>query len=743
MPEAIADLSRETGVSIGSEGSLPHRRTPAIHGRYDIGEALERLLTGSGYIARRVGASAWRIVRAPAPPPPHPAPPDPVAPPAAEGTWGTIIVTAVKRSQPLSDLPMAASVVMLDNSLAHGAASGSGRIASEIEGLAMTGLGPGRNRMFLRGVADSAFSGESQSTVAVLLDEARLTYAAPDPDLRLIDMERVEVLKGPQGSLYGTGALGGIYHLVTHSANLVDPSLAVSLGGEVVNGGNAGFSTSAIANVPVLQERVGLRLVGYGSKEPGWIDSGSRKNDNSGRVLGARAGLGIDAGDGWRLDLTGLGQWSQSHDSRYTYQRHTLSRPEQRAEPHDNDLRHVAARLGREVGGLDINLSSAMTWHDVTDHFDATIGADNFGLPHPGELVDQHHYRVWDTEARVSARTGAIDWLIGLSHIEARQDLISTLYAAHGPDSLVTDDDRRKTRESALFGDVAVPLTGRLRFNLGARLFRSIIDESRPAAIGRITGRATRSGVTPSAALSWRPHRGRLIFLRYGSAIRQGGTDVSSDGLLDRLHGDELSTIELGWREELAGGGRAELGLSYARWKNLQSDRLKADSEIETENAGNARIMSLEASLEQPIAHGWRLSAGGAFTSANLIRNELGYHLKDTRLPVVPRFTLRGALRHDFALGQADGWASLQLRYNGPARLSFDPTLDRRMGEVLESRLEFHVTSGATELSLVAENLLNRQSDSFAYGNPLRLATMPQYTPQEPRSVSLSVLQRF
>ncbi|WP_447412480.1 hypothetical protein, partial [Clostridium perfringens] len=72
-------------------------------------------------------------------------------------------------------------------------------VALGLEGLSLTNLGPGRNRQFIRGVADSPFNGPSQSTVAVVLDEARITFDAPDPDLRLVDMERIELLKGPQG----------------------------------------------------------------------------------------------------------------------------------------------------------------------------------------------------------------------------------------------------------------------------------------------------------------------------------------------------------------------------------------------------------------------------------------------------------------------------------------------------------------------------------------------------------------
>jgi hypothetical protein len=119
----------------------------------------------------------------------------------------------------------------------YDATRGSERLAEQIEGLTVTGEGSGHGRMFLRGVADSPFGGKSQSTVAVLLDDARLTYVAPDPDIRLVDVERVEVLKGPQGSLYGSGALGGIYRIVTRRADPSAFTVAGSASGEIVADG--------------------------------------------------------------------------------------------------------------------------------------------------------------------------------------------------------------------------------------------------------------------------------------------------------------------------------------------------------------------------------------------------------------------------------------------------------------------------------------------------------------------------
>ncbi len=737
LPQALAELSRQAAVSIGTEGSLPDRRTPAIKGRLSVGEALARLLEGSGYVARQVGATAWRVERAAPRPvrmqaPESPAPLPPAVP---------IIVTAGKRADPLNALPLAVSVVPITEGSAFAAEQGTASIAADVEGLALTGLGPGRNRIFLRGIADSAFNGESQATVAVVLDEARLTYSAPDPDIRLVDMERVEILKGPQGSLYGTGVLGGIYHLVSRKAELDRFSASLSAGGELVAGGGTGASASGMVNLPLLRDGLGLRLVGYSATEPGWVDTGDRTASNESRVAGLRGGLGGRLGE-WRIDLTAFAQWLESRDSSYVYAPGQRTRPAQLAEPHDNDLRHVATRIAHEAGPTRIVASSGMSWHEVNDRLDATVGAESFGLASPQTLQDDRSYRLWDNELRLDGRLGgSMSWLGGLSYIRARQRIMTTL--ASDGDALVIDDDSRISKELAAFGNVSIPLGGRLTLDAGARLFRSIVAEKRVVPGGRQRFEIRRNGMTPSLALSWRPGPDQLLFLRYGSAFRQGGSDISSTGQLERLKGDELAMIEAGWRRTFAGGTRIDLGTWYGWWENLQSDRLQSNGLIETENAGDARTMGGEASLTIALARGWTLEAGGNVTIARLTRNELGYELADRHLPVVPRYTLRGAVRHDFAIGRAEASLGMDLRYIGPSRLSFDPALDRPMGELLESGAEGRVKLDRLTLLLKAENIFGRSGDVFAFGNSLRFATMRQYTPQRPFRLSVSVQRGF
>ncbi|SFG16830.1 Outer membrane receptor proteins, mostly Fe transport [Novosphingobium sp. CF614] len=742
LADAIADLSRSARVSIGSDGPLPRVQVGRLRGDMSVAQALSLLLAGTGYRARQVAQTAWRIERAPVAPPPAPALLA-VATPAAAPQADPILVTATKQPLDLQSLPGAVALVdTLRLRAGAQALSSTPDIAARIDGLSLTALGPGRNHMFLRGVADSAFGGESQSTVAVVLDEARVTYAAPDPDLRLVDMKRVEVLKGPQGSLYGTGALGGIYRMVSNPANPNEASLEISGGGSLMTGGSSGYSASVVANLPIVDEAAGLRVVGYSVLEPGWINSGTgqdaRRNGNSTRVSGFRALAGLVPTDGWRLDLTGMAQWLNSRDSRYTYRRGGYSRPDQLAEPHDNDLSHVATRLQGAIDTVEVMLSSAMTWHEVGDVFDATQGASGFGLGQPRTMNDRGRYRVWDTELRLLGEWRAMHWLVGLSRLDASQTLATSL-VAEAANSLLLDRSRRDIHDTAAYANLTVPLGNRLSLSGGGRLFRSSIAEERSgSATATSTQERDRAGFTPELSLSWKPGNDGLFYVRYGSAFRQGA--VRADGAA--LAGDELASVEAGWRQSL-GPARIEATAWYSRWDHVQSDTLMPNSLIATEDAGDARILGAEASLALDLTAGWRVEVGANVTHAHLARNALGYELHDSRVPVVPDYTVRAALQRAYRVVGTPMLARLYLRYIGPAHMSFDPELDRGIGRYLESGIEGAMTLGRWQVGLSARNLFGGKGTMFGFGNPLRYRQSRQYIGQVPPTITLTASLGF
>jgi hypothetical protein len=125
--------------------------------------------------------------------------------------------------------------------------------------------------------------------------------------------------------------------------------------------------------------------------------------------------------------------------------------------------------------------------------------------------------------------------------------------------------------------------------------------------------------------------------------------------------------------------------------------------------------------------------------SALLTHGTSELELHDRHLPVVPAWTLRGSLAHDLMLGGWDATLSASARYVGPARLSFDPALDRPMGNYLETGLGLRLRRGRLAVGLEATNVINARGDSFAYGNPLRIFSTNQYVRQDPRRVSLSL----
>lgn len=741
LSHALAELARQTGVSIGAQGDLPKRPTPPVHGRITVADALDRLLSGSGLAAHQVGPTAWRIEqRKPAASPPRRQPLTATLAPAPQAPPVEIVVTASKRAQDLADVPMSLSVVSLSPDEVD-PSQDTESIAEAVEGLALTGEGAGRNRLSLRGISDSAFTGESQATVAVVLDNARLTYSAPDPDIRLVDMKRVEVIKGPQGSLYGTGALGGIYHLVANQPLLDRTEFTGTASGTALTTGDGGYALSAMANIPVVENALGIRLVGYTATEPGWVDTGARRNSNSMRVSGVRAGAGVALESGWAINLTGFAQWLESRDSSYVYLPHRRSRPRQLPEPHDNDLRHLAMRIENPSGPVGIAISTAITKHEVGDVLDATSGANSFGLADPQLLRQDRNYRVMDNEVRLHGVVGNLKWLGGISWLEARQHLVTEL---QGPaTSSILDDDGRDTTDLAAFGDLTVPVSGDISLDAGVRLFRSKTTEERSFPTGIYRFRSTRSGLTPSIALSCKCSERQLLWLRYGSAIRQGGSEIGENGAAERLKGDELGMIEAGWRVGRPNGARFELAAWYGWWENLQSDLLQPNGLIETENAGNGVIWGVEGSLIAPLGEHWMAEAGGNFTMAKLTRNTLGYELQDSHLPGVPEYTLRGAIQRKFELGWGDSSVRLALRYVGPSRLSFDPAIDRPMGKLLESSFEWKLALDTATLTFRIENLLGRKDDTFAFGNSLRFSTSRQFTPQPPTRISLNLVTRF
>lgn len=706
-------------------------------------EALRRLLAGSGLRAVRAGATAFRIEQVPCPRRAAPsstpgvsAPPpavDSAAPPSQ-----TIVVTGQKRRQALRDVAMSLAVVPLGDDTGGRLEAGTRDLAATVEGLVLTNLGPGRNRQFIRGVADSPFNGPSQSTVAVQLDETRLTFDAPDPDLRLVDMERVEILKGPQGPLYGSGALGGIYHLVSRKPELDAASGRARILAEAVMHGSPGIGAEAVVNLPLDNDRLAIRGVAYTLRAGGWIDNiGRNDNANRTRTDGVRLALRWRPDADWTVDVAGVLQNINSQDSQYVATSDDTTRREARIpEPADNDFRSLSATIDGRIGDLTVLATSGYVDHGVDYALDATDAAGRFGLSGIARFLDDRTYRIQNHEIRVSP-VGSSRWLAGLSYMQARSRSLATITSDEA--MVVASSLNHKVTEIAAFGEVAFPLRHDLKATIGARLFQSIAeDEAREQASGA-TDRVSKTILSPSISLGWTPDSDSIVYLRYARAMRPGGLAPAGDAALRRFDADELGSFDLGFRHTASHDLSFVASAFYTVWSGIQSDYLLANGLVSTRNAGSARIIGVEGSVDWRPWGAVTLSAGGSYVDAHLVRTADGVRLEDRRLPVTPNVTGRIAVGYDFAVDSWDGTLTVQANYFGRARLTFDETLDRPMGRYATVATVASLMRGGLALGARIDNLFDIRGDSFAFGNPFSIMQARQYTPLRPRTFSLSI----
>lgn len=734
LPWALTVLSRQTGISVALAGNIPAGPTVQVHGRMEPEAALRRLLRGSGLQPVRAGPGLWRLEPVAAVVPA-------MAMAPVVSTIGDIVVTARKREERLTDVPIAISVVRPDMAAGMVGQRGVHDALGFAEGAFTTNLGPGRDRIFLRGVADSAFNGSTQSTVNLYLDDARVSYATPDPDLRLVDIDRIELLRGPQGTLYGSGALGGIVRIVPRKPDLRDWSGMAAVEGSTVAHGGLGGAVEGVLNAPLITDRLALRLAAYADQGGGWIDDQGRnkRNVNRSRRVGGRGTLGWQLADQWRLDVGFTTQWLNVRDSQYAFRR--FARTTARAEPHDNDFLAATATVHGKLGALDLTSSTAYVTHEFSSIFDASTQAGVRGLPTPLGFEDLRLLRLATQELRLSDSGASRPWVAGLTWLQADNTVRNSFLTAASPD-LPISSIHNDSMEAALFGEITQPLGPHWSATLGARAYHARVDNEQN---GQARRRASKTGVTPSLTVAWHPAERGLVWLRYASAVRPGGINPDGDPASRSFRSDDLKNLELGWRWTVADGRlRLNGSLFGLRWENVQSDILGTDSLVRTINAGRARNIGAELAAELHLAP-FVLETNLTVQHARLYRpsaaaNALG---DDNRLPILPDYAGGIRLSYRRSLAGVDVRWFAATRYLGTARLSFDPALSRAMGDYWVSDSGVEASRGDWKAGLTVVNIFDQRENSFGFGNPFTLRSIDQRTPLQPRTVTLRVQKSF
>ncbi|MFZ0269453.1 TonB-dependent receptor [Caulobacter sp.] len=760
LKSALVDLAVQADVSISTQaagGCAPTSRP--VRGRFTLQDGLARMLAGTGCGFRMIDASAVEIVRLPAAKPVarRAAPTEP-GPSAA---LDELVVVATRRPTPADRLAYAVSAVE-NSAIAGQGLRDANDLAFTVPAMTVTNLGPGRDKIMLRGLSDGPLTGRTQSMVGLYLDDTRLTYNAPDPDLLLIDMAQVEVLRGPQGALYGSGSLGGVLHLVTEppAADRFEAWIAGNVG--ATQGGDGSNGLSGMVNLPVFKGRGAVRAVLYRDQQGGYIDDAGLDLRNVNRSLrsGGRLNVKVDLGGGWTLTGGGAAQFIDSDDTQYGLTTEPpYTRRNQVREPHDNDFAEAHLNLKGDIGGILARWTISAVDHDITSRYDASSAPPVALAPGPAAYDDNDRTHSLVTEGSLaSSEEARLQWLVGAFLARTHQDIeLALTRLADAPAQAFAETRRDTLDEAAIYGEAILPIGRSLSATLGGRLFKSKTRvTSTTAAFGapitEFAGALESSGFAPKLVLSYTLSPSALIYVQAAEGYRAGGFNTTGpsgqvfspgDAVEPRRRydGDELWSLEAGGKVSLLDGRlRLRAAAFQANWKNIQSDQLLPSGLPFTANIGDGRNLGLEVEGSYRVA-GLQLGANLLFNSPELEKANPAFPVrKDVSLAGVPHRAGGVTAHYERPLG-SDMTLELDGRYAyvGHSHLTFDATTAPLMGDYATGRLAVGLAAPRWRTTLALDNPTNARGDTFAYGNPFSLRSTDQVTPLRPRTLSLSL----
>ncbi len=764
---------------------VEHKTSKGISGALDIATALTQMLAGTGLGFKDANGTILIIKD-------DRAAIEHGAANTADAQIEEITVTANKRDQRLQDVPASISAET-GGALEHRGATQLEDIVQTTPGLTNAGTGGGNSAdLTIRGVTTGGL-GLKQATVALLFDDIPVDPALSTlstTNLRTVDMERVEVLRGPQGTLFGSGSLSGAVRFITNKPDLDEYSGSAEVTGAATEGGAGSVSGNFVVNAPIVQDKLAVRVIGYRYNDGGWVDDIRTHQDD---VNGSQASGGrveVEGRPADRLTVTLTGAYENSHDlgsgeSLYTQPAGYGSQVTDLRRSSDLDVVSKIANLGVRYDLDSVSLVSSSTFirRDTTQLDDSGYYNDflalDFGVPQldgataPAELINNQN--IFTQELRASSRgEGPLKWTIGAFYLDANLDggqIISSpeLFSLVGVRDLVNLQSQGNQTEIAGFGEATYTLADKWDLTAGLRVsYTSIksttestgvllVDSLDPTDIvkGAITQHSTTAD--PRFSIAYREDPDLTLYATVARGHRVGGPNqtagLAGPGIPTSYQGDTLWNYELGAKSRLL-DNRLQLNgaLYYIDWSNLQV-ALVHNSIGYVGNAGAAGIYGAE--LEAVAKPTTWLDLGGSISLShgaltqdvpNLTRvtGALGVKSGDL-LPNAPETQLTVYSQANFSVLGRDAYVRLSDSYIGSEYTDFDRQ-GTRFGDYNTVDLRGGVYLDDFEVVAFAKNLTNSDGAQAAadesFVGPLT-AVPPLAFRTRPRTVGLTVRASF
>lgn len=710
---------------------------------------------------------------------------------AAPANLGTIEVMAQKRAQPLQEVPEAVTVLS-GKQLERINAIGFGDYLTRMPGVNYISAGEGRTQIVIRGITSGA--NQPNSTVGTFINNvpfgSSTVYSLGGllaPDLDPAAIERVVVLRGPQGTLYGSNTLGGLIKFVTRPPDTLHYVGRAKVDLKNVDGGGLGWGVHAMANAPLVSNTLAVRVHAYKRDDPGYIDDiGSHRRDvNEARVSGGRAEMLWTPSGSLSLRLSALAQ-NLAGDG--------LANGGVDVDPatlkpiHGDLLQQRAAGTGRldlkyRLYAADINAS--LGWAklisttsygtlrlnqngDVTKAYGPVLGPV-VGLPNAGFSILQNvALNKFTQELRLqSASARTLEWRVGLfythEHSTNRQRVPIFDAATGAPiklplllgDAMVGPAN---FTEWAGYGDITYHFTPRFDVLVGARYTHDRTEYDQTANGLLFNGHIhieTSGSDSPKTFLinpKYRLTQDTIVYARVASGFRPGGANVgvpSGLGAPTTFGPDKLTSYALGLKSTSIDRRLiVDVSAFYIDWSQIQINTFSGGFSF-LSNGGSAKSQGVEAAVTYMPLDGLTLAANATYTDAELTQDTPPglFGANGDRLPYVPKWNAGLAADYDFPLG--GGWsafAGASYRFVGARQSDFNavpgPRIEIPAYRVVD--LHFGVREDRWTIEAFVKNAADERgiaAISSETTNPLGSPFSAVYI--RPRTIGLSVSADF
>ena len=699
----------------------------------------------------------------------------------------TLIVTATKRRESVRDVAMPISAVS-GADLQKANANSLADYVTRLPGVAFNDYQPGISEVVVRGIAATTYHEQGQTTTGYYLNEVVLVepgFPIGIPDIDTFDLERVEVLRGPQGTLFGSSTLGGLLNYVAKTADTNDYSGAVEglIGTTKNSHGDDNYAIKGVINIPIVKDKLGVRVMGLQRYDAGYLDNpGTGVNGaNDFRTRGLRGSVVFTPAVGTKLTYLATYQDTQLDDQ--TYLSHDYIRDTPTAEPQKTAFSLNSLRLDQDVGFADLTVIGSTDHKTNTTVFSypyayvtgVTIGA--------GAAYDRGTAKAnMDTfEARLASKEDdRLKWLIGVSYMRAKKDSVDHIYQAGAAayinahpgdfggysgavlapgDSIYGYISDTYNRDLGLFGEVSYKVTPQWEITLGGRYYDTKNTATITNAAGSLGAGAytptdstfgtgqKEDGFTPKVTLAYRPTKGVMAYATYSRGFRVGGPNPNAailPGIPASYGSDTVDNYEVGLKTGLF-ENRLLLDVSafHLDWKDIQARLFTAAPYYYSyvTNAGGAKVDGVEFSGAYKITSFLTFNNNTTYQDARLSSflpdtfAAGGGYASGTTLPGSSKWSTANTLSFDFADKPLKPTFEVAQRYLSKAPVAFGNPNTRGDFNIFDLRASIAPTDTVRLLAFV-NNVSNKYGILSA---PFTSQSAPAFSIVRPRTMGLRV----